>query len=780
MIADISFIERRIEEKIKSIKKHQRKNRRTPFYSFLALAIMITGTLGGYLTLSHAATAVRRAPLYFQGRITDANYVPLADTSSRNMAFRIHTHATNTACVWSVGTATEDDNEETNNCALTVSDTTAIPVTVTRGVFTVPLGDTSYHANMARLREDFDNQSSEVYYLEIIVKNSSGTYETLSPRVRIGSSPYAYNTDELDGLNSTSFLRVDGTTTQTASTSGSPTAISFTGAAHTGLTASTEATDVNFNFARTVQFATGALATQRAFRISSPTYAFAGASTLTNAATLAITGMPVAGTNATITNRYGLLMQGDSNATVGQFMNISYPSAVTSTGTVAGQWIDFTNLAIGTAGAFNFSYGSIISTPSINNTTTNSSITTGLLIDGYQSGASRVTHSGATGSDTWRGLEISMPQQTQTAGTTASVGLTISRTAAVNSGTTAAITTGENAGNVGIGTLSPDFDLEITNSDTAADGGILITKTDTNNRDPIIQFSLADGDTTGYTIGVDDSDSDKFKFGMGGLNSAFFTYDNTQTGLTAAFIFDFANFASTLVSGANNFYRMFHLTPAPLTLSGTGTMDAGAIETFNIDAMSIAAGTATATDAVTLSIDGAPQRTSGTLTTSYGILVKAGVLGTVTTSYGMYVNAQTGATTNYAGVLTGGNVGIGTDTTPDTGLDIGGTLSYTPSTTQTITAVGNAILANAAMVVLDPNADLTLTSAATIADGATGQILYITAGNSEANTVTLQDQDTLASSNLQLGAATRAIAGRDVLVLMFDGTDWIEISFANN
>lgn len=73
--------------------------------------------------------------------------------------------------------------------------------------------------------------------------------------------------------------------------------------------ASTEYPDVHFKLNRNVQFATGALATQRAFIIKPPTYAFVGASTITDAATVAITGAPVAGTNASITNPYALLVE---------------------------------------------------------------------------------------------------------------------------------------------------------------------------------------------------------------------------------------------------------------------------------------------------------------------------------------------------------------------------------------------------------------------------------------------------------------------------------------
>jgi hypothetical protein len=96
------------------------------------------------------------------------------------------------------------------------------------------------------------------------------------------------------------------TLSPSVATTGSPTAFTLTGAAHTTLTASTEATDVNFNLARTVQFATGALTTQRAFRVQAPTYSFVGASTITTASTFSISGPPVAGTNATITSPWAL------------------------------------------------------------------------------------------------------------------------------------------------------------------------------------------------------------------------------------------------------------------------------------------------------------------------------------------------------------------------------------------------------------------------------------------------------------------------------------------
>ncbi len=95
-------------------------------------------------------------------------------------------------------------------------------------------------------------------------------------------------------------------------TSGSPFALRVTGAAHTTLAASTEVVDLDFNLARTVQRATGAVSVQRAARFTAPTYSFVGASVISDAATLAISGAPAAGTNATITRSYALWVQAGS------------------------------------------------------------------------------------------------------------------------------------------------------------------------------------------------------------------------------------------------------------------------------------------------------------------------------------------------------------------------------------------------------------------------------------------------------------------------------------
>jgi hypothetical protein len=101
--------------------------------------------------------------------------------------------------------------------------------------------------------------------------------------------------------------------------------LKVTGAAHTALTASTERHAVQFDLSSTKQFATGAITTQREFRIQAPTYGFVGASVITTAATVAISAAPIAGTNATITNGYALLIEGGS---------IGFGSTTTSRGLI--------------------------------------------------------------------------------------------------------------------------------------------------------------------------------------------------------------------------------------------------------------------------------------------------------------------------------------------------------------------------------------------------------------------------------------------------------------
>lgn len=858
MIADISFLEQRIEKKIKATQKKRRQNTRSPFYAFLALAIMISGTLGGYLSL-HAATSVRRAPLVFQGRITDASYVPIADSTTRRMVFRIHTHATNSACVWSTGNGA--DTAESANCAIDIvvtgdnasEDNASVATTITRGVFSVPLGDTSYHENMRSIRNAFDNQSSEVYYLEISVKNSSGEYETLSPRIRIGSAAYAYNADELDGLDSASFLRVDGTTTQTAATSGTPTAISFVGAAHTGLTASTESTDISFNLNRTITFATGALTAQRAVRIQAPTYAFAGASTMIHGATFAIGGGPAAGTNATIVRKIGAWITGENlnTGTVTNFMRYSFESAATlGSGTqLVGTMIEFAdagNLTVNGAGGQSV-YGEIISLPGATNSNAAS-----LTIKGSQTSGQALDLSNASGSIAWLGSDIQIPSLTRTAGggTVTATGLSITAVASAGANTTSyALVTNQNAGNIGFGTTAPTYSIEVSRS---------------AGSDP--SLSLTDGDvahgitTVGGTTGISTSTAGlikPFHSTGGGLEIDGFSDTANDVGLELTGVIGAADPTDTVaaielwaakkngatVQALGNSETVLNIANAgtsALTILGNGSIGIGdTTPDYQLElsaalginnSLSLSAGdlSHTATTIHNASFQQNPQAdtffllgvlngggagTGGALMTgisetdSPGMRIM-GVIGgndptdTTTALYisGAKKNDTTGSRTTlgatetvmifsnndtpYLYMLGSGRFGFGnTNTAPDTLVDIAGTFSYTPSTTQDITAATGAILANAGLAMITNTSgigvNLNTGGGATIANGATGQILYIVGASGMAN-ITINDQDSQAGSNLQLGAASRTISELDVLQLVFNGADWLEVSYTSN
>lgn len=151
------------------------------------------------------------------------------------------------------------------------------------------------------------------------------------------------------------------------------TRFAYTAGSLGGLTASTEANAVLWTTGST-QWATGAIATQREFYITSPTYSFVAASTITNAYTLYVAA-PTAGTNATITNKYAAGLAGNLHITTGGdtiymsggtntyiwgatnmrikggaevFIDANGVAAVWRTTNTLMQWIDGLNMQVGT------------------------------------------------------------------------------------------------------------------------------------------------------------------------------------------------------------------------------------------------------------------------------------------------------------------------------------------------------------------------------------------------------------------------------------------------
>lgn len=117
---------------------------------------------------------------------------------------------------------------------------------------------------------------------------------------------------------------------------------------------------------------------------------------------------------------------------------------------------------------------------------------------------------------------------------------------------------------------------------------------------------------------------------------------------------------------------------------------------------------------------------------------------------------------------------------PDGYLDVNGRLVGRPDTTQSILAAGTAIGVDKYVQPISSDANYTLSAAPTVANGlANGQLVIIV--NVGSFTVTLQDQGTLAGSNLRLSAATVALGPRDSITLLYSTTigDWVQIAQTN-
>ena len=99
----------------------------------------------------------------------------------------------------------------------------------------------------------------------------------------------------------------------------------------------------------------------------------------------------------------------------------------------------------------------------------------------------------------------------------------------------------------------------------------------------------------------------------------------------------------------------------------------------------------------------------------------------------------------------------------------------TPAAAQSITGVGVAFTPTTTIHEFTSDGNYTLTVAPSIANGTDGQELILV--NVGANTVTISDQGTLASSNLRLTGATVAIGPRDSVRLYYSGDvgDWVQI-----
>jgi len=142
----------------------------------------------------------------YQGKLAD-NTGSAVDDDGYNMRFRLYTQDSGGAEIWSETLCYSNDNGDSCTGAGTDS-----RVDVISGLFSVLLGDVST-TSLANI-----NFNDELW-LEVAIGGTSTTpsWETLSPRKKLGTVPSAFEADQLDGLDSTQFLRSDATDTMNAS-----------------------------------------------------------------------------------------------------------------------------------------------------------------------------------------------------------------------------------------------------------------------------------------------------------------------------------------------------------------------------------------------------------------------------------------------------------------------------------------------------------------------------------------------------------------------------------
>lgn len=201
---------------------------------------------------------------------------------------------------------------------------------------------------------------------------------------------------------------------------------------------------------------------------------------------------------------------------------------------------------------------------------------------------------------------------------------------------------------------------------TGRSGGRIITGGSANNEKLILQGTTGASNTATTSSIVFMVGDNASTTAMTILNNGFVGVGTT----TPSGLFTLGDRTVSTTPGLTGAFLSF----ASSTLTDNGTAAGGTAT--NATFLAIAQGALTAQNAVTTTnaytfyIGGAPTiGSNNTSTNAIALGIGAGAVGTQTNSYGLYVNAQTGATNNYAGVFTGGNVGVGT-TSPVAILDV--------------------------------------------------------------------------------------------------------------
>lgn len=265
----------------------------------------------------------------------------------------------------------------------------------------------------------------------------------------------------------------------------------FTGASDTTLTASTEAPNVYFNMSQTRQHSTGTLSTQRDFRISPSTHSFVGASTLTNAAALSIDGPANGGTNATITNSSALYVPTSALTNVTNSYGLNVAATTGATNNYAASF---------TGGSVGIGTTAPLASLNVTNFVSGAAETVGIALHNVASGSGLPAYGFGMVPTSTEGY------LTYRSGTALSSAF--GHKWFVNDTEYMRL---RGDGKLGLGLSAPTsfFHMYESNSTTGAANGQTIEQAGAG--DASQHFLLSGGQR--YTMGIDNSDSDKFKIG---------------------------------------------------------------------------------------------------------------------------------------------------------------------------------------------------------------------------------------------------------------------------
>ncbi|MFZ2681735.1 MAG: hypothetical protein WAZ14_01420 [Patescibacteria group bacterium] len=145
----------------------------------LLVGICVLQGLSAVTPVSPVLAASAPNILNYQGRVLNANGIPVTDTSL-TMIFEFYTSLAGGTCVWS-------------NSSATCASATGKAVTLTDGLFTQSLGDTT--DSFAAIGDDIFGDNAALF-LQVTIAG-----EVLTPRKQMVAAPYALNSETLDGLN---------------------------------------------------------------------------------------------------------------------------------------------------------------------------------------------------------------------------------------------------------------------------------------------------------------------------------------------------------------------------------------------------------------------------------------------------------------------------------------------------------------------------------------------------------------------------------------------------